>query len=178
MNEKVYGEERRNLILHQLKTSSEPLTGSGLALSMNVSRQVIVQDISLLKARSEPIIATSQGYLYIHQQAAPAHAERLIACVHTPEQAEEELNIVVDNGAAVKDVRVEHPVYGDLTASIQVHSRKEVKEFIRKITSSQSFYLSQLTDGVHMHTITADTEEILDEVCLALDKAGFLIRGD
>ncbi|WP_241156694.1 transcription repressor NadR [Bacillus sp. FJAT-42376] len=176
MTSKVYGEDRRQQILQLLKTSKVPLTGSGLASKMNVSRQVIVQDISLLKAKSEPIMATSQGYLYMQQPAPPAAAERLIACSHTPGEALEELRLIVDYGAAVKDVTVEHPVYGDLTASIMVHNRKEAEDFIEKISSSQAFYLSQLTDGVHMHTIAAESESILDDVCRALDEKGFLIR--
>ncbi|MBS2969861.1 transcription repressor NadR [Metabacillus sp. KIGAM252] len=178
MTSKVYGEERRQQILQLLRTSPVPLTGSGLAKKMNVSRQVIVQDISLLKAKSEPIMATSQGYIYMHSHAPSKNAERLIACVHTPEQTAEEMRVIVDHGAAVKDVMVEHPVYGDLTASIMVHNRKEVEEFIEKITSSQSFYLSQLTEGVHMHTIAADSESVLDDVCQALDDKGFLIKDE
>ncbi|MGD6816699.1 transcription repressor NadR [Metabacillus sp. 113a] len=176
MNSKIYGDERRERILQLLKKSPAPITGSGLAKEMNVSRQVIVQDISLLKAKSEPIVATSQGYVYMLQHAPRKAAERLIACSHPPERTEEELKIIVDFGAAVKDVSVEHPVYGDITASILVHSRKEADEFLAKIKNTQSFYLSQLTEGVHMHTISADSEDILDEVCNALDEAGFLIK--
>ncbi|MHA4790996.1 HTH domain-containing protein, partial [Klebsiella pneumoniae] len=62
---KLLGEERRALILQWLKENHRPMTGTELANKTNVSRQVIVQDISLLKARNEPIIATSQGYLYL-----------------------------------------------------------------------------------------------------------------
>ncbi|KZZ86083.1 transcription repressor NadR [Bacillus sp. SJS] len=178
MTSKVYGEERRQQILQLLKTSPVPQTGSDLAKKMNVSRQVIVQDISLLKAKSEPIIATSQGYIYMQSQTPAKNAERLIACLHSPEQTAEEMRVIVDHGAAIKDVSVEHPVYGDLTASIMVHNRKEVAEFIEKITSSQSFYLSQLTEGVHMHTIAADSESVLDDVCQALNDKGFLIKDE
>ena len=53
--------------------------------------------------------------------------ERTIACSHPPDRTEEELYILVDHGVTVKDVKMEHPVYGDLTASIQVSNREEVK---------------------------------------------------
>ena len=58
---KILGEERRTLLLNHLKSSNQALTGSQLAKLTNVSRQVIVNDMNLLKAKNEPIIATSQN---------------------------------------------------------------------------------------------------------------------
>jgi transcriptional regulator of NAD metabolism len=173
---KVLGEERRTLLLALLKESNHPLTGSELATRTNVSRQVIVGDITLLKARNEPIIATSQGYLYIKSSSPATMYERTIACSHAPEKTEEELNILVDHGVTVKDVRIEHPVYGDLTASVLVSNRKEVKQFIKKIKATKSSYLLELTDGVHLHTVSAPTEKALDEAEEALRVAHFLIE--
>lgn len=172
---KVFGEERRTLLLSLLKEANEPMTGSDLAARTNVSRQVIVGDISLLKARNEPIIATSQGYLYLKSNSPVTMYERTIACKHPPEQTEEELYICVDHGVTVKDVRIEHPVYGDLTASILVSNRKEVKQFIKKIHSTQSSYLLELTNGIHLHTISAPSEKTLEDTVEALREANFLI---
>lgn len=173
---KVLGEERRELLLQLLKNSSDPITGSELAAKTNVSRQVIVGDITLLKAKGEPILATSQGYMYLMQTPYTASFERIIACYHTPEKTEEELNILVDYGVTVKDVKVEHPVYGDLTASVMVSNRKEVKHFMEKIKSTNATYLSELTGGIHLHTIAATSEYKLDEAEQALKKAKFLIE--
>jgi uncharacterized protein len=171
---KILGDERRAYILKRLQDSSEPITGSDLASITNVSRQVIVGDITLLKARNEPIIATSQGYLYMHA-SRPSGAERTIACSHDPEKTEEELILLVDHGVTVKDVRIEHPVYGDLTASIMVSNRYEVKQFMEKIRATNASYLSELTDGIHLHTISAPTEKTLDDAEEALRKADLLI---
>jgi uncharacterized protein len=171
---KILGDERRAYILKRLQDSSEPITGSDLASITNVSRQVIVGDITLLKARNEPIIATSQGYLYMHA-SRPSGAERTIACSHGPEKTEEELILLVDHGVTVKDVKIEHPVYGDLTASIMVSNRYEVKQFMEKIRATNASYLSELTDGIHLHTISAPTEKALDEAEEALRKADLLI---
>lgn len=173
---KVLGEQRRHLILEWLKESEQPLTGAELAAKTNVSRQVIVQDISLLKARNEPIIATSQGYLYLKTPTAKKTYTRVVACFHTPEQTKEELYLIVDHGVTVKDVKIEHPVYGDLTASVMVSNRREVDQFIQKIKETNSSYLLQLTDGTHLHTLEADSPAKLDAACLALKKAGFLIE--
>lgn len=175
MQKKLLGEERRSRLLAILKESNEPVTGSELSKQTKVSRQVIVNDITLLKARNEPILATSQGYIYMEQHNKPQVYERTIACYHEPSRTEEELNLLVDLGVTVKNVSVEHPVYGDLTASIMVSNRKEVQQFLNKIAETQAVLLSKLTDGAHLHTITAHSTELLDEAELALKKANFLV---
>lgn len=173
---KILGEERRTLILQLLKESAVPLTGSDLANRTNVSRQVIVGDITLLKAKNEPIIATSQGYLYLHQNAGNPAFERAIPSFHKPEDTEKELNLLVDLGVLVKDVKIEHAIYGDLTASVMVSNRKEVKQFIENLKSTKAALLSELTGGIHLHTISAPSEKTLDEAEAALKREGFLME--
>ena len=172
---KKSGNERRNLILQWLKDSNEPLTGQVLAEKTNVSRQVIVQDISLLKAKNEPIIATAQGYVYLNEQQSNTLFKRIIACKHTPDEMEEELKILVDHGVLVRDVSVEHPTYGELTASLMIKNRRDLAQFIQKMDETNSSSLSDLTDGVHLHTIEAETLEQLDDACEELEKAGYLL---
>lgn len=174
-DKKILGEERRELLLKWLQESEAPLTGAELSQKTNVSRQVIVQDISLLKARNEPIIATSQGYLYM-QRTPKTKVKKVIASSHKPEETQGELTLIVDHGVTVKDVIIEHPVYGDLTASVMVSNRSEVEQFIRKINETKSSLLSQLTDGIHLHTLEADSQSKLDSACTALKKAGFLME--
>ncbi|MDQ0244597.1 transcriptional regulator of NAD metabolism [Bacillus fengqiuensis] len=175
-SKKVLGEKRRELILSWLQSEGSPLTGSELSKRTNVSRQIIVQDISLLKARNEPIIATSQGYVYMQKKHEQPLFQRLIVCHHKPEQTVDELNLLVDHGVVVKDVIVEHPVYGELTASIMVRTRKEVAEFLNKVKETNASFLSQLTEGIHLHTIEADSAAKLDDACQALEEAGFLVE--
>ena len=112
--------------------ANEPLSGNELSKKTNVSRQVIVQDISLLKARNEPIIATAQGYLYLKPQEKQQAFERVIVCQHKPAEVRQELTMLVDHGVTIKDVKVEHPVYGDLTASIMVSNRFDVEQYLQK----------------------------------------------
>lgn len=178
IQKKLLGEDRRNWILDLLKQSESPITGSDLAAKTNVSRQVIVGDITLLKAKNEPIIATSQGYLYLKSSSPVPIFERTIASIHPPEKAEEELNLLVDHGVTVRDVKIEHPVYGDLTASIMVSNRQEVHQFMRKVLATKASFLSELTDGIHLHTISATSEQALDAAENALLKANFLIKND
>lgn len=172
---KILGEDRRSFILQLLKDNPKPLTGSELATRTNVSRQVIVGDITLLKAKNEPIIATSQGYMYLKQNLGTPAFERTIACKHSPKDTAKELNLLVDHGVLVKDVKIEHPVYGDLTASIMVSNRQEVKQFLENIQNTKAALLSELTDGIHLHTISASTTKVLDKAESALKDAGFIL---
>ncbi|WP_299091691.1 transcription repressor NadR [uncultured Metabacillus sp.] len=175
--EKILGDERRAMLLELLSNTDKPITGGELAKKANVSRQVIVQDISLLKAKNYPIMATSQGYVFLSKQNDHSNLfERIIACKHAPERTREELTILVDHGVFVKEVIVEHQVYGELTASVMVGNRNDVNEFIKKIDHSNSVYLSQLTEGLHLHTLQADSLEKLDRACEELDKEGFIVK--
>ncbi|MDC3411889.1 transcription repressor NadR [Aquibacillus sp. 3ASR75-11] len=173
---KILGKERRSFILNLLKNSTDPITGGELATKANVSRQVIVGDISLLKAKNEPILATSQGYMYMASSNESKQIERTIACQHTPEQTEQELLLIVDQGATVKSVTVEHPVYGEFTASIMVSNRRDVKQFLEKVKASNASLLSELTDGIHLHTISAENEAALNEAIEALREAGITLE--
>lgn len=173
--EKILGEKRRKLILSWLKESKEPITGSDLAKKTNVSRQVIVQDISLLKAQNEPIVATAKGYLYLHKPMDEPAYQWVIAVKHAPEDTRKELEILVDHGVTIRDVTVEHPIYGDLKGSLMISTRKEVEQFIKKVESEKATLLSELTGGVHLHTISANSEKQLKEACIELKKAGFLL---
>ena len=79
-----------------------------LAASCQVSRQVIVQDIALLRAAGYDIISTNRGYIL----NSLGQVERVFKVRHTNEQMEEELNAIVDMGGCVKDVVVNHRIYG------------------------------------------------------------------
>lgn len=176
-NEKMTGDERRQFLLETLQKSKKPLTGKELGELTNVSRQVIVGDMTLLKAKNEPIVATSQGYIYMQESHEGQKIEQVLVCRHAPEQTEEELYILVDHGITVKDVKVEHPVYGDLSASIMVSNRRDVKEFLQRIEESNASYLSNLSeDGIHLHTVIADRKEQITDAMAELKKAGILVE--
>lgn len=172
---KLLGEERRLELLSLLKNAKQPVTGTDLAKHTNVSRQVIVNDMNLLKARNEPIMATSQGYIYMHNMQQ-TRIERKIVCLHTPEQAKDELFILVDCGVTVENVIVEHPVYGEITASIMVSNRIEVEQFVKRVNETKAHYLSALTDGTHLHVISAVSEDNLNLAEAKLRESGFLVE--
>lgn len=175
---KWLGDERREEIISLLRQDNVPITGGHLAEYLNVSRQVIVQDISLLKAKNVPILATSQGYVLTENNSNEHAITRIVPSYHRPEDTEQELLILVDQGVLVRDVKVEHPIYGDLTASVMVSNRKEVYQFIKNIQQTKASYLSELTDGIHLHTLEAKSEKDLDDAERALDQAGYLLTDE
>ena len=168
-------EERRKRIGRLIAASTLPITGSELALRMGVTRQVVVQDVAVLRAGGTPILATPAGYVWV-DNASPPRAMRVLSCKHAAlEDAREELMIIVRIGGTVRDVIVEHPVYGELTGSLLLRTPEAVEALIEKLGRPNVKMLSAMTDGIHMHTIEAPSERVLDEIEQALLEAGILI---
>ena len=166
------GSDRRQEILKNIKESDRPVSGSKLAKDYDVSRQVIVQDIALLRVSGYDIISTNRGYVLEGQTCA----ERVFKVRHTDEQLETELCTIVDLGGQVKNVMVNHKVYGHIEAELGITSRRKVKEFLEDIESGKSTPLKNITSDYHYHTVTADSEETLGLIEDELRKLGFLVE--
>ena len=119
-------EQRRAIILERLKQADKPVSATVLAGELNVSRQIIVGDVALLRAAGEEIVATARGYVLGRNN----QQRRTVVCCHPAEAMGRELELMVDFGCTVEDVTVEHPIYGQITCRIDVASRYEVKEFL------------------------------------------------
>jgi len=171
----VDGEKRRRKILEEILSSTKPLTGTHLSKLFNVSRQIIVQDIALLRAAGYNIIATPQGYIHPSSLELEQRHRRMIACRHDVSQMEEELLTIVDLGGKILDVIVEHPVYGEFKGQLMISSRKDVDDFVGRMQNAGAEPLSALTEGVHIHTIEADDEETLDLIVKELGKKNLLL---
>ena len=65
MDKAVNGLQRRKNIITMLKQSDVPVSGTRLGKENGVSRQVIVQDITLLRVEGYDIVATPRGYLRV-----------------------------------------------------------------------------------------------------------------
>lgn len=166
------GQERREQILKILKSSAEPVAGTDLAKQLGVSRQVIVQDMALIRANGIEVIATNRGYVVQESK----EVSRVFKVIHTDEQVEEELNLFVDLGAKVEDVFVYHKVYGVIKADMNIKSRRDVSKYMGEITSGKSTNLKNLTSNYHYHTIVAEDEQTLELVQEELIKRGFLAK--
>lgn len=166
------GNQRRKQIIEILKNTTEPISGTTLAKQFHVSRQVIVQDIALLKANHFDILSTNKGYLLFVPQKK--WVERVYYVNHDNDQIEDELNTIVDLGGRVLNVMVDHEIYGKVTAPLIINNRKDVLDFIKKIEMTSAIPLKHLGNGNHYHTIEADKEETLDLIESELLKKGYL----
>lgn len=169
------GLERREFLLEMLKKNSEPLKAAQLAQITGVSRQVIVQDMALLRAKEEPILSTSQGYVYINDSPSQ-DVQRVICSRHSAQDTKRELTLLVDLGITVLDVGVDHSVYGKIFRPLNVKSRLDVQNFLSQMTEKEATLLSSLTDGLHLHTLEAPSVELLDKACKVLAEEGFLVE--
>ena len=163
--------ERRQALLEYLRAAPEPCSASALAGVFQVSRQVIVGDVALLRAGGEQITATPRGYLL---QGSQPYETRTVACVHNSDQMGPELYAMVDNGCTVLDVIVEHPVYGQLAGQLHCASRYDVDAFLAASAGTQP--LSLLTGGIHLHTLLCPDEASYRRVLAALDELGVLMK--
>ncbi len=170
-------EERRRHLLNLLSSSRRPLSGAELGQRLNATRQTVVQDIAILRARGEPVIATSRGYL-LASSLGPGYHRALLPVRHRPEQTEEELSLLLDLGLRVVDVQVDHPVYGEIRGMLMLDSREDLREWLRDLREKRAHLLSELTDGVHIHTVEAPRPDLLDRARAVLRERGFLFGDD
>ena len=164
--------ERRQKILALLSESREYQNATQIARRFGVSRQIIVSDIALLRAEGNEILSTPRGYLL----DAPGRGEyvRPLVCLHSKEQIRQEFYAVVDLGGRVLDVVVEHPVYGQISAALNIRSRYDADLFIEKMAQAGTHPLSSLTGGLHVHHIAAPTEEDFSRIQKALQSLHIL----
>ena len=168
--EMMSGAQRRSKIVAMMREASKPLSGTALGAETGVSRQVVVQDIALLRTEGYPIVATARGYVLDE----PKHTVRLFKMHHTDAQTEEELITIVDLGGCVQDVMVNHRVYGRMAAPLNIKNRRDVQVFMNQLRTGKSIPLLNVTSGYHFHRISAESEEILDEIEQVLRKKGLL----
>jgi transcriptional regulator of NAD metabolism len=167
-------EARRRRILDWMRSHDAPILGSELARHFRVSRQCLVQDMAILRASGEEILATPRGY-GLPRRTEHAH-RAILACRHEPERTEEELQVLVDHGVKILDVIVEHPLYGELRGALMLESRTDVRDFLQKMAATKAALLSSLTRGVHLHTVEASRPEMITRAKAELRARGFLLK--
>ena len=164
------GEVRRNGILERLSGAQKPVAAGALAKEFGVSRQIIVKDIARLREDGNDISALSRGYV-LQKKTRPS---KVIKTIHSDEDVENELNLIVDSGGCVEDVFVYHKFYNTVRAEMDIHTREDVSKFMKDITAGKSSLLKNITAGYHYHTISADDNETLELIMEKLWVAGFL----
>jgi len=163
------GEKRRENLLKILQESESAVSGTKLATKFQVSRQVIVQDIALLRAKNHDIISTHKGYVLLDK----GNIQRVFKVKHSAEKMLDELNLIVDCGGKVEDVFVYHKLYGVIRVEMNIKSRMDAKRYVDGIKGGVSVPLEQITSDYH--TVTADSVETLNIIQDQLDKQGYLV---
>jgi len=167
-------DERRDQIMSILREADSAVSASALAKHLHVSRQVIVGDVALLRAQGHDILSTPRGYI-LDSDLQTSGVIFKVACSHSRERAGEELYAIVDNGGNVLDVIVEHPMYGQLTGQLNIRSRYDVDLFLNRMEAGQINLLSNLTDGVHLHTISCNDEETKNRIQSVLSQLKIML---
>lgn len=163
-------EQRRKEIVNCIMAEQKAISGGNLAKKFGVSRQIIVQDISALKALGYEILSTHSGYV----MKTKPFFERVFKVFHTKEQTEEELNTIIDFGGTVENVFVWHKVYGKVVAQLNISSRHDINKFLEGVRTGKSTELMDITGGYHYHTVRAETSEVLDRIENALQKKNYI----
>ena len=168
------GEKRRMNILEILENRSSPVSGTELAGRLGVSRQVIVQDIALLRADNKEIMSTYRGYMFHNPDMGAGTCVRVFRVNHATEDTLDELQTIVDYGGKVLDVSVEHELYGHITVDLIINNRLDAAEFVANMKTSRDEPLKALTGGSHYHTVAAGEERYLQMIEDELEKKGYI----
>ena len=163
-------QERRKSIINLLLSEDRPIPGGELSEKCLVSRQIIVQDIAVLKGQGFDILSTHNGYII---QKSPLK-ERVFKVKHSTEQTEDELSTIVELGGTVVDVFVWHKVYGKMVAPLNIFSSLQIKQFIEGVRTGKSTELMNITGGYHYHTVRAEKEDVLDRIEEVLSEKGYI----
>ena len=167
------GAIRRQNILAELNDATAPINATKLAEMNGVTRQIIVADIALLRAAGNNIRAEHRGYVL---DRTIGEIRKKIVCRHSKEGVVDEFYTIVDNGGKIIDVQVEHSIYGVISANMSISSRFEADEFVRNVNESGATQLSDLTGGIHVHTIGVKDEVTFERICAKLDELGILVK--
>ncbi len=164
--------KRREYVLNALKNSTTPIAANVFATTLQVSRQIIVGDIALLRAAGSNIIATPRGYMLEHS----AKHVYTISCAHTTEHLLDELYVIVDCGCTIINVIVEHPIYGEITGNLQISNRMDADLFHQKLQEHHTAPLCSMTNNIHLHTLSCPSEQHFQQVQKQLRSKGFLVE--
>ena len=166
-------DERRSNIIEVLMKEKRAIKGTTLAESFNVTRQIIVKDIAILRAKGNNIIATPDGYMINEDNSN--RVKSVIAVNHNDEEVIKELEIVVKYGGIIEDVIVEHPLYGEIRGILMIKNLNDLNKFKNSLNQIDAKPLSMLTNGVHLHTISADSVENMELIKEELKESGFIL---
>ena len=160
-------EDRRNKIYSLLEANyPETVTATYLAKQFNVSRQIIVGDMS-----------TARGYAVVKRPFESFYGYvGVLNCNHNESLLAEELYTIVEFGGTVIDVIVMHDLYGEISCKLDLSSKYDVKRFLISSSCGGSKPLCSLTDGQHIHTIGCKNESTFQAIRKALSEKNIISK--
>lgn len=169
------GEMRRTKILDMLKSQHTPISGAALAKQFHVSRQVIVQDIALMRAEDHWILSTNKGYVYRTEKSDDTQPKRVFWVKHSTEQVLDEFMTILELGGKILDVAVEHELYGQIRVDLLIETVQDAHDFVARLAKCKDNPLKVLTDDCHYHTVAAPSKKLLDLIEQELNEKGILV---
>lgn len=170
------GAQRRIKIIELLSKKNTPVSGADLAKQFGVSRQVIVQDVALLRAENRDILSTNKGYLLFKPHSDDHFYREVLLVKHTEAQILDEMSSIVDFGGRMLDVSIDHDLYGQIRSDLVINNAEDASDFVQKMQESTSKPLCVLTDDYHYHTISAPSAKAMELIKADLRKKGYLIE--
>lgn len=169
------GDQRRIQLLRLLREHGAPLSGAALAKALGVSRQVIVQDIALIRAENHSILSTNKGYIVRADSPDHTQPKRVFHVKHSTEDVLDEFLTVLELGGTILDVAVEHEIYGQIRADLLIETPQDAQDFVDRLAACHDNPLKVLTDDCHYHTVAAPSEKLLDLIAQELSRKNFLL---
>lgn len=165
---------RRNEILRMLSQIDGYISAAQFAQQFGVTRQIIVSDVALLRANGHRIQATRKGYSL--EKNMPADELRSVICRHRGDQVLDEFYTIVDNGGSIASVVVEHPIYGQLSADLNICSRYDAQEFVERQRQTNASQLCDLTGGLHIHMLRVPNDDAYQRIVNGLRQQNILVE--
>lgn len=174
--ENMDNQTRREKLYEMLETAEAPLTGVALSKALNVTRQIIVGDVALLRSSGKKIISTARGYQLAWEVPEKGFHQELSCQSQSMDEAEleAELNVVVDNGGIVHGLVLSHEVYGVIRVSMKLYSRRDVRQYMDRIREEKGPLIVALTQGRHVLQVETRNDEDMDALEEGLKEMGVL----
>ena len=180
VGDKVFYKNEPVIYFDTLKTSS--MEGAATTVyaqgGRGNSRLVAWEGERTVTFTMEDALISPAGFMILSGAGLIQGSKNKTIKVHTTEQTEDELKLIVDLGGTVADVFVWHKAYGKMEATLNISSRAQIEQFIESVRSGKSVELMHITGGFHYHTVRANSEEILDKIGAALEKRNYIAPGN
>lgn len=171
-------EVRREKLLEILQNATESISGAALSKELNVTRQVIVSDITILRCSGYQILSSTKGYLMASNESAQKSlGYHVIACKGeklNEDELRSEFYTVVDNGGGIRGIYLKSPLYGEIQVKMDLHCRRDVEQYLTQMKELNAPFIAVITNGAHCLNVRTHTADEAQEIVKSLNELGLL----